>query len=182
MYTRTLKSKVHNLDLVLTFFRSRNLSYHYTCGTNSAHIISASNSHIHRKLPYSPQSWPNQRPIKHYNIGNLFMSHRLYSSKGDGSNASEGNHVPVKDSVNADKIMGVKEELPVARGFVNEHARLAEQDQREWLSREKISISSKKKESPFLTRRQRFKNEFLRRVIPWDNINLSFDSFPYYLK
>jgi hypothetical protein len=110
------------------------------------------------------------------------MSLRLYSSKGDGSNASEGKHIPVKDGVNVEKIIGAKEELLVARGFVNEHARLAEQEQQEWLSSEKFSIDSKKEESPFLTRRQRFKNEFLRRVIPWDKINLSLDSFPYYLK
>jgi hypothetical protein len=182
MYARTLKSKGRNLDLVLTCLRSRVISHHYTCGTSSARIISAFNQHIHRKLSCSPQSWPNQYQIKHYNTQNSFMSLRLYSSKGDGSNASEGKHIPVKDGVNVEKIIGAKEELLVARGFVNEHARLAEQEQQEWLSSEKFSINSKKEESPFLTRRQRFKNEFLRRVIPWDKINLSLDSFPYYLK
>ncbi|KAF3327413.1 Protein MSP1 [Carex littledalei] len=182
MYARTLKCKGQSWNLLLTRFRSRVMSQHYPCGTSSARVISALNPHIRRKFTYSPQSWPNQYQIKQYNAGLSHMSHRLYSSKGDGSSASDGKHVPVKENgVNGDKIRDVKEEIPVARGFANEHARLGEEDQQEWLNGERYFIDSKKKESEFLSKRQRFKNEFLRRVIPWENINLSLDSFPYYL-
>ncbi|KAK4394692.1 Spastin [Sesamum angolense] len=51
----------------------------------------------------------------------------------------------------------------------------------EWLKNEKLAIENKKKESPFLSRRERFRNEFLRRVVPWEKITVSWDSFPYYL-
>ena len=110
------------------------------------------------------------------------MSHRLYCSKGNGRSASAGKHVPVEDAVNGDKSEGIKEDIPVGRGFANEHARLGEQDQQEWLTGERFFIDSNKKESPFLSKRQRLKNEILRRVIPWEKINLSLDNFPYYLK
>lgn len=110
------------------------------------------------------------------------MSHRLYCSKGDGRSASAGKHVPVEDAVNGDKSEGIKVDIPVGRGFANEHARLGEQDQQEWLTGERFFIDSNKKESPFLSKRQRLKNEILRRVIPWEKINLSLDNFPYYLK
>ncbi|XP_078180664.1 uncharacterized protein LOC144574560 isoform X2 [Carex rostrata] len=182
MYARTLNCRGQSWNLLLTRFRSRVMSQHYPCGTSSSRVISALNPHIRRKFTYSPQSWPIQHQNKQYNAGLSHMSHRLYSSKGDGSSASDGKHVPVKENgVDGDKIRGVKEEIPVARGFANEHARLGEEDQQEWLNGERYFIDSKKKDSQFLSKRQRFKNEFLRRVIPWENINLSLDSFPYYL-
>lgn len=62
------------------------------------------------------------------------------------------------------------------------HAELGVQDQKEWLKNEKLAMESKKQESPFITRRERFKNEFLRRIVPWEKISVSWDTFPYYLK
>ncbi|XP_008784537.2 uncharacterized protein LOC103703453 isoform X2 [Phoenix dactylifera] len=106
---------------------------------------------------------------------------RFYSSKGDGSNASGDKHVPVKDATNFDKGKTRKEEVLADSKHCNEHAWLGEHDQQEWLNSERSSIDSKKRESPFLTKRERFKNEFLRRVIPWEKITVSWRTFPYYI-
>ncbi|PIA47903.1 hypothetical protein AQUCO_01400478v1 [Aquilegia coerulea] len=106
---------------------------------------------------------------------------RLYSSKSDGSNPSEDKHVPVKDAVNSDKGKTRYEKVKVGVNHVDAHARLGEQDQKEWLKNEKLSIESKKKDSPFLCKRERFKNEFLRRVVPWEKITVSWDTFPYHI-
>ncbi|KAL5761348.1 hypothetical protein ACOSP7_017612 [Xanthoceras sorbifolium] len=109
---------------------------------------------------------------------------RAYSSEGDGRNASENSPKPINDGANFDK----GEKGKIRREKVREdvrrydtHAQLGEQDQKEWLHNEKLSIESKKKESPFLTRREKFKNEFLRRVVPWEKINISWETFPYYI-
>ncbi|TXG56898.1 hypothetical protein EZV62_018211 [Acer yangbiense] len=105
---------------------------------------------------------------------------RAYSSEGDGRNASENSHKPIND--------GAKDKGKIHREKVGEdvrrcdtHAQLGEQEQKEWLHNEKLSIESKKRESPFLTRREKFKNEFLRRVVPWEKINISWETFPYYI-
>uniref|UniRef100_A0A0D9VL19 AAA+ ATPase domain-containing protein n=1 Tax=Leersia perrieri TaxID=77586 RepID=A0A0D9VL19_9ORYZ len=62
-----------------------------------------------------------------------------------------------------------------------EHAKLGERDQQEWLSGERFLTDCKRRESPFLTRRERFRNEFLRRVVPWEKGNLTWQNFPYYV-
>ncbi|XP_048535895.1 uncharacterized protein LOC125514603 isoform X2 [Triticum urartu] len=62
-----------------------------------------------------------------------------------------------------------------------EHARLGERDQQEWLSGERFLSDCKKRESPFLTRRERFRIEFRRRVVPWEKGNLTWQNFPYYV-
>ncbi|KAJ1258686.1 hypothetical protein BS78_10G094600 [Paspalum vaginatum] len=62
-----------------------------------------------------------------------------------------------------------------------EHARLGERDQKEWLSGERLLTGCKQQEPPFLTKRDRFRNEFLRRVVPWDKTGISWCSFPYYV-
>ncbi|KAK4360197.1 hypothetical protein RND71_019149 [Anisodus tanguticus] len=97
---------------------------------------------------------------------------RYFSSKGDGS---EDKHVHTRDG---DKGT-VRKEKNVRH--CDAHSQLGEQEQKEWLRNEELSIESKKKESPFLSRRERFKNEFLRRVVPWEKIALSWDTFPYYI-
>ncbi|XP_060191388.1 uncharacterized protein LOC132621225 isoform X3 [Lycium barbarum] len=97
---------------------------------------------------------------------------RYFSSKGDGS---EDKRVHTRDG---DKGT-VRKEKNVRH--CDAHTQLGEQEQKEWLRNEKLSIESKKKESPFLSRRERFKNEFLRRVVPWEKIALSWDTFPYYI-
>ncbi|XP_021287638.1 uncharacterized protein LOC110419073 isoform X2 [Herrania umbratica] len=112
-----------------------------------------------------------------------FSNHqlRVYSSKGDGRNASEDNYRPVNDGVNFDKGKTWQEKVGENVKPSDAHAQLGEQDQREWLNNEKLSIESKKKESPFLTRREKFKNEFLRRIVPWEKIHVSWETFPYYI-
>ncbi|KAJ8548889.1 hypothetical protein K7X08_029870 [Anisodus acutangulus] len=97
---------------------------------------------------------------------------RYFSSKGDGS---EDKHVHTRDG---DKGT-VRKEKNVRH--CDAHSQLGEQEQKEWLRNEELSIESKKKESPFLSRHERFKNEFLRRVVPWEKIALSWDTFPYYI-
>lgn len=110
-------------------------------------------------------------------------SYRFYSSKGDGRNASEDKpHASVKDgAANPDKGKIQKGKKIANDVRHNAHARLGEEDQKEWLHNEKLAIESKKKESPFLPRRDRYKNEFLRRIVPWEKITVSWDTFPYYI-
>ncbi|XWS54330.1 hypothetical protein CRYUN_Cryun10bG0080700 [Craigia yunnanensis] len=107
---------------------------------------------------------------------------RLYSSKGDGRNASEDNYRPVNDGTNFDNGKTGRENVGEDVKPSDVHAQLGEQDQKEWLKNEKLSIESKKKESPFLTRREKFKNEFMRRVVPWEKIHVSWETFPYYIR
>ncbi|CAJ2679628.1 peroxisomal ATPase pex6-like isoform X2 [Trifolium pratense] len=102
-----------------------------------------------------------------------------FSSKSDGSNASENKQVHVNVGANFDKNQIDKSREDVKCS--NAHARLGEQDQEEWLKNEKLAVESKRKESPFLTRKDKFKNEFLRRIVPWEKINISWDTFPYHI-
>ncbi|XP_009351716.2 uncharacterized protein LOC103943204 [Pyrus x bretschneideri] len=106
---------------------------------------------------------------------------RPYSSEGNGRNASEDNQTPVKGDADLDKGRASQEKAKeVGRNF-DAHALLGEQDQKEWLNSQKITIESKKKESPFSSKREKLKNEFLRRVVPWEKITVSWDTFPYYI-
>ncbi|BBG94688.1 P-loop containing nucleoside triphosphate hydrolases superfamily protein [Prunus dulcis] len=106
---------------------------------------------------------------------------RAYSSEGDGRNASEDNRVPVKSDADVDKGKTSQEKAGEDARHFDAHALLGEQDQKEWLNSQKLTNDSKKKESPFLTRREKFKNEFSRRIVPWEKITVSWDTFPYYI-
>ncbi|XP_068326433.1 uncharacterized protein [Pyrus communis] len=106
---------------------------------------------------------------------------RPYSSEGDGRNASEDNQTPVKGDADLDKGRASQEKAKEDGRNFDAHALLGEQDQKEWLNSQKITIESKKKESPFSTKREKFKNEFLRRIVPWEKITVSWDTFPYYI-
>ncbi|XP_019263207.1 PREDICTED: uncharacterized protein LOC109240968 isoform X2 [Nicotiana attenuata] len=106
---------------------------------------------------------------------------RYFSSKGDGRDASEDKHVHTRDSGSSDKGTVRQEKGGEDARHCDAHAQLGDQEQKEWLRNEKLSIESKKKESPFLSKRERFKNEFSRRVVPWEKIALSWDTFPYYI-
>ncbi|XP_056848627.1 uncharacterized protein LOC108818667 isoform X2 [Raphanus sativus] len=100
---------------------------------------------------------------------------RRFSSEGDGRNATGGEENLSKEKTGKEK--------SVLGGGVNRfdsHAQLGKQDQIDWLNNEKLASESKK-ESPFLNKRERLKNEFSRRIQPWETIQLSFESFPYYL-
>lgn len=110
--------------------------------------------------------------------------YRFYSSEGDGRNASEDKHANVKDGAanpEKGKIQKGKKIKDDARPS-DAHARLGEEDQKEWLNNERLAIESKKKESPFMPRQERYKNEFLRRIVPWEKITVSWDTFPYYIQ
>ncbi|GLT25941.1 hypothetical protein SLA2020_010390 [Shorea laevis] len=106
---------------------------------------------------------------------------RAYGSEGDGRNASEDNCRPMNDGSNTDKGKNLLEVVKEDVRPCDAHGRLGEQDQKEWLKNERLSTESRKKESPFLSRREKFKNEFLRRVVPWEKIHVSWETFPYYV-
>ncbi|KAL8208163.1 hypothetical protein R6Q57_007575 [Mikania cordata] len=106
---------------------------------------------------------------------------RFYSSEGDGRNTSEDKQVPLKDVTEIDKGIIGNEHIKEDVNHHDAHARLGDQDQKEWLNNEKLAMESKRKESPFLTKRQRFKNEFLRSIVPWEKQMVSWDTFPYYV-
>lgn len=106
---------------------------------------------------------------------------RFYSSEGNGRNASEDKHVQAKDVADCDEKKVHKEDKSENVRHCDAHARLGVEDQMEWLKNEKLAMENKKKESPFLPRRERFINEFLRRIVPWEKISLSWDTFPYYI-
>ncbi|KAL1192602.1 Katanin p60 ATPase-containing subunit A1 [Cardamine amara subsp. amara] len=99
---------------------------------------------------------------------------RRFSSEGDGRNASENSRFPLNKEKTG------KEKRAFGVEHFDSHAQLGEQDQIEWLNNEKLASESKK-ESPFLNKRERLKNEFLRRIQPWETIQLSWESFPYYV-
>ncbi|KAI9085053.1 hypothetical protein K1719_033045 [Acacia pycnantha] len=119
----------------------------------------------------------NRRPSLFFRSTQL----RFYSSESDGRNASEDKHLNANDGAHCDKGKNWHDKFGEDAKLCNAHARLGEQDQEEWLKNEKIAIENKKRESPFLTRKDKFKNEFLRRVVPWEKINISWDTFPYYV-
>lgn len=101
---------------------------------------------------------------------------RSFSSEGDDKHVSLNKGSDIGDGKTG------KEKTSCGVGHLNSHAQLGEQDQIEWLSNEKLASECKKKESPLLSRRDRFKNEFLRRVQPWEKIQLSWETFPYYIQ
>ncbi|CAI9768175.1 unnamed protein product [Fraxinus pennsylvanica] len=107
---------------------------------------------------------------------------RNYSSQGDGRNASEDKNTPAKDLTDCDKGKIPKENITESIRHYDALTRLGEQDEKEWLKNEKHAIENEKKESPFLTRRERFKKEFLRRVVPWEKLMVSWSTFPYHIK
>ena len=96
---------------------------------------------------------------------------RFYSSKG-GVGSAEAHGASTASSAAGSS----------GRCIEQEHARLGERDQQEWLSGERFLTGCKRRESPFLTRRERFRSEFLRRVVPWEKGTLSWQNFPYYVK
>uniref|UniRef100_A0A6N2M0K6 AAA+ ATPase domain-containing protein n=1 Tax=Salix viminalis TaxID=40686 RepID=A0A6N2M0K6_SALVM len=106
---------------------------------------------------------------------------RACSSGPDGRNKSEDKHAPLKDGASSDNEKTREETASEDAKHCDAHARLGEQDQKEWLYNEKLAIEIKKKESPSLTRREKFKNEFLRRIVPWEKLHVSWDNFPYYI-
>ncbi|XP_071704962.1 uncharacterized protein [Rutidosis leptorrhynchoides] len=120
------------------------------------------------------------------------LSHCTTETKYISGNNFFGLYLP-----NSSKISGSNSTIYLARSYANSrfyssenikdvnqhdaHVRLEEQDQKEWLINERLSVESKRKKSPYLTKRQRFKNKFLKRIIPWEKQTVSWDTFPYYV-
>lgn len=143
---------------------------------------------VRRYLSESSLSWcRNSYAVSSGNHSSSLISSQLrfYSSEGDGRNAkSEDKEESVKNEVDINK---GRSRLESERAFddtraCDAHARLGEQDQKEWLHNEKVALENKEREMPFLSRREKFKNEFLRRVVPWEKITVSWDTFPYYIQ
>lgn len=143
---------------------------------------SSGNSVFRRYLSDSSKfSGSNSTRLLTGSYANSSGSFRFYSSEGDGRNTSEDKHVPLRDLPKPEKGNIGEKNIKEDVNHHDAHARLGEQDQKEWLINEKLAIESKRKESPFLTKRQRFKNEFLRKIIPWEKQTVSWDTFPYYI-
>lgn len=189
MYARKLKcsgqSWVSLSTLNYTFRPSRRISSRFHSSRNTyTGECSSTESAVRRfcPAPASFSSFVSVGLCRRYQACLAFNSCRFYSSDSDGSNASEeGKHAPIKDATKFDAGNSLKENALSESKNNNQHAVLGEHDQLEWLNSEKLSIESKEKESPFLTRRQRFKNEFLRRVVSWEKITVSWKTFPYYI-
>ena len=180
MYARRIKSRSENFSYLLR--RSRHHDGSNQRSIPQYHRDSQVNESSIRKFISVPLSLPigGSKGIFRRQQYNLC---RFYSSEGKGSNASEeGKHIPFEDAINLDKGKSRKDGVITDSKNSNEHAWLGEQDQQEWMNSERLSFNNKRKESPFLTKRERFKNEFLRRVVPWDKIPVSLQKFPYYIE
>ncbi|XP_020695222.1 uncharacterized protein LOC110108777 isoform X1 [Dendrobium catenatum] len=186
MYARQLKSRGQSWcslnTLNYTFRSSPGISSRFHSCRNEFTGESSSSARRICSAPVSFSSFDSVGLCRRFRVHLAYNSCRFCSSNSDGSNASEeGNHAPVKDASKFDEGKSPKEDILSKSKHNNEHARLGEHDQQEWLNSEKLSIECKEKESPFLTKRQRFKNEFLRRVVPWERITVSWKNFPYYI-
>ncbi|KAJ8546592.1 hypothetical protein K7X08_034102 [Anisodus acutangulus] len=179
MYVRRIRSNNQRCNLVFNHYVSNGYrTYSPTQTSRVTQIPSNCNSLgsvIGRALLDTSKSTSQQGNIRllRSSPASWRWTHlRYFSSKGEGS---EDKHLHTRDG---DKGT-VRKEKNVRH--CDAHSQLGEQEQKEWLRNEKLSIESKKKESPFLSRHERFKNEFLRRVVPWEKIALSWDTFPYYI-
>ncbi|GMP92535.1 hypothetical protein CsSME_00042713 [Camellia sinensis var. sinensis] len=194
MYARRLMCKNKKWDLLFQqskFFISSNYRDHACSRSSSCATITGNctsrGSLIRRHLsdsfssrgvgPGNGHTRLHGRPNANWRSSQL----RVFSSEGDGNKASNDKHVPEKDEAKFDEGKVQREDFKEGARHFDAHARLGEQEQKEWLNNEKLSIESKKKESPFLTKREKFKNEFLRRVVPWEKITVSWETFPYYI-
>ncbi|XP_010557545.1 PREDICTED: uncharacterized protein LOC104826507 isoform X2 [Tarenaya hassleriana] len=185
MYTRAIKRNQRwGLVLQESKYLIRPKVRDFTCSRSygPANMLMHHSTHVSLARKYLPHSF-SFRSIASGNCLSLFGNSQLrrFSSEGDGSNASENNHMPLNNGDKLDEGKTQKGKSSFVVGHSDSHAQLGEQDQIDWLNNEKLATEFKKKESPFLTRRERFKNEFLRRIQPWERIHLSWDTFPYYI-
>ncbi|XP_058096599.1 uncharacterized protein LOC131242160 isoform X2 [Magnolia sinica] len=186
MYARRFKCRSQKWTSIFQQFHHSNRLHHCRFSHSRSHSWTKSSidNQTHRTAIRKFQLDPTYIGFHgSYNPGWTYNTLRFYSSEGDGRNANGGKHAPVKDAANFDKekMPPLREKFTADVRRCEEHARLGEHDQQEWLNNEKLSFESKKRDSPFLSRRERFKNEFMRRVIPWEKITLSWETFPYYI-
>lgn len=183
MYARRIKSKSGNLISVFGNYSRHDRSNQR--GISRSHGDCRIKESFTGKFTTSPLSLPSGGSIgifRRQQTCLLYNSCRYYSSEGKGSNAREGERGPVEDAINFNKGKCRKDGIITDSKNCNGHALLGEQDQQEWINSERLSFNSKHKESPFLTKRERFKKEFLRRVVPWEKISVSLETFPYYIE
>ncbi|XP_065868956.1 uncharacterized protein [Euphorbia lathyris] len=192
MYARVISGRSQRWGSIIMPSKGRTLSncqgdgHVQSCNHSTKVGGHSSNVSLIRRHLSNPFSWQGiaggkidfselqARPIKWLNSSQLCF----YSSEGGGRNTGDDKQTSIKDGVNCEKTRNLSKG---EASHSDAHARLAEQDQKEWLNNEKLALESQKKESPFLTRRERFKNEFLRRVVPWDRIHVSWENFPYFV-
>ncbi|KAJ0232162.1 P-loop containing nucleoside triphosphate hydrolases superfamily protein [Hirschfeldia incana] len=170
MYTRAIKRnqgwglvlQQAKYYLVRPTIRDYTVSRSYGLTTNNTNLTRGS---LFRSFSPSVASRNSLRLSKNIQL-------RSFSSEG------EDKHVSLNKGSD---LGGGKTAKESSVGHLDSHAQLGEQDQIEWLNSEKLASECKKKESPLLSRRERFKEEFLRRVQPWEKIQLSWETFPYYI-
>ncbi|MCL7027408.1 hypothetical protein MKW94_020774 [Papaver nudicaule] len=180
MYTRIFKCKRKQWDSIIQPYKCLVRSY---CVDTSAHAHSyrrASGDQPARvRNSFLFSGFKVSSKVGRFDTRWRCSSLRYYSSKDNETNASDDKHVPVKDASDKGKIRKEKVKIDVKKG--DAHAQLGEQDQKEWLKNEALLRESKKNESPFLSRRERFKMDFLRMVVLPEKISVSWETFPYYV-
>ncbi|KAL3835199.1 hypothetical protein ACJIZ3_009935 [Penstemon smallii] len=190
MYARKIMFKNQRWNYIVqrdNYFRSSSCREYSIGQCSSSASRSGNRNFLGRYLSKSPWSLghSSERCTRLLGRSDISWSNsmlRFYSSEGDGRSASEDKCIPVKDVADCVKEKIHKKITTDNARNSDAHARLGEQDQLEWLRNEKFARETKKKESPFLTRRERIRNEFLRRVVPWEKISVSWDTFPYYIR
>jgi len=180
MYARRIKSRSENFSYLL--WKSQHHDWSNQRGISQYHGDNQIKESFIRKFSAVPLSLPSGGSIGAFRR-RQYNSCRFYSSEGKGSSASEGKNIPIEDAINFDKGKSKKDGVITdSKNSSEHHAWLGEQDQQEWMNNERLYFDNKRKESPFLTKRERFKIEFLQRVVPWDKIPVSLQKFPYYIE
>ncbi|KAF3604000.1 hypothetical protein F2Q69_00037862 [Brassica cretica] len=181
MYTRTIKRNQRwGLVLQLAKYLVRPAIRDYTVSRSYGltNHLTTSNANLRRGSLFRSFS-PHGGGTSIASRSSLRLSNniqlRSFSSEGDDKHVSLNKGSDIGDGKTG------KEKTSCGVGHLDSHAQLGEQDQIQWLNNEKLASECKKKESPLLTKRERFKNEFLRRVQPWEKIQLSWETFPYYI-
>ncbi|KAF3530202.1 hypothetical protein DY000_02042333 [Brassica cretica] len=181
MYTRTIKRNQRwGLVLQLAKYLVRPAIRDYTVSRSYGltNHLTTSNANLRRGSLFRSFS-PHGGGTSIASRSSLRLSNniqlRSFSSEGDDKHVSLNKGSDIGDGKTG------KEKTSCGVGHLDSHAQLGEQDQIQWLTNEKLASECKKKESPLLTKRERFKNEFLRRVQPWEKIQLSWETFPYYI-
>ncbi|KAL8138086.1 LOW QUALITY PROTEIN: hypothetical protein V2J09_004087 [Rumex salicifolius] len=185
MYARRLKCANQRWKFLFEFPNCSIRSYnhnHLNCG--SKFIGTNQNGKFSRR--YLLELFPGQSitvGMKTCTISGMSKEPPSYKTLRFYSNgkSSEDEHVPVVDKANFDKTKVQLGEASKNLQLCDEHARLSAQDQMEWINNEKAATQSIKRESPFLKKKEKLKNYFMQKIIPWERINVSWETFPYYI-
>uniref|UniRef100_A0A6N2MG50 Uncharacterized protein n=1 Tax=Salix viminalis TaxID=40686 RepID=A0A6N2MG50_SALVM len=139
------------------------------------------------KLPGSASEMYNSSEdhFSHVSFIKRQLLHSISSRSTAFGNIDSGLHIRsnmcwvniVLDGASFDNEKTQREQVNENAKHCDAHAQLGNKI-KEWLHNEKLAIESKRKESPFFTRREKFKNEFLRRIVPWEKLRVSWIIFP----